>query len=269
MFEIFLGEQKLIGPEANRIRTSLNKKTGKLEHRQLFHATEVELPDGKKARQITIDKRDKGQIPTIIQRDRKRRGLPPLSTEELALRASEFTVNAVENPLVLVSISVSFAFLRHAMMKIAYELAFLWLGESYLDDPLAVELREAILKEDLSSTDSLSGYVGSAESCDIFKFWTPHKAHHLAFALVVSGVVFVAVRVFDIYAAVIPVSNDVSRYARIDDNGMNAPFLVIDAATSCMIQTTFGDEQRRLSRAMTTHKREPPFPDPLSTDSEG
>lgn len=268
MFEIFLGDQKLIGPEANRIRTSLNKETGKLEHRQLFHATEVELPDGKKARQITIDERDKGQIPTIIQRDRKRRGLPPLSTEELALKASEFTVNAVENPLVQVDISVSFAFLRHAMMKIAYEFAFLWLGENYLDDPLAVELREAILKEDLSSTDSLSGYVGWAESCDVFKFWTPHKAHHLAFASVVSGVVFVAARVFDIYAVGIPVSSDVSRYATIDADGMNAPFLVIDAAASSTIQTTFGEEQRRLARAMTTHRRKPPFPDPLSTDSE-
>ena len=45
-------------------------------------------------------------------------------------------------------------------MKIAYELAFLWLGESRLDDPLAVELRDAILKDDIDSTNSLARYVG-------------------------------------------------------------------------------------------------------------
>ncbi|PNE10039.1 MAG: hypothetical protein CR217_16545 [Beijerinckiaceae bacterium] len=33
IFEMLLGDQKLIGPEANRIRTSLNKATGKLDHR--------------------------------------------------------------------------------------------------------------------------------------------------------------------------------------------------------------------------------------------
>jgi hypothetical protein len=267
MFEIFLGDQKLIGPEASRIRTSLNKATGKLDHRQLYHATDVVTPDGKKARQITLDERDKDQIPKIIQRERKRHGLPPLSMEELAIKASEFTVNAVENPLVQVNISVSFAFLRHAMMKIAYEFAFLWLGESYLDDPLAAKLREAILSEDLASTDSLAGYVGWAESCGVFQYWTPHKAHHLAFASVQSETVFVAVRVFDIYAVGIPVSHHISRHSGIGVDGMDAPFLVIDAATGRTIQTTFGEEQRRLACAMTTHARKPPFPDPLSTDN--
>lgn len=267
IFEMFLGDQKLIGPEANRIRTSLNKVTGRLEHRQLYHATDVVMPDGKKARQITLDERDKSQIPTIIQRDRKRRGLPPLSSEELSIKASEYTVNTVEHPLIHVNIPVSFAFLRHAMMKIAYEFAFLWLGESYLDDHLAVELRDAILNEDISSTDSLTGYVGWAESCPAFKFWTPHKAHHLAFASVVSEAVIVAARVFDIYAAAIPVSRDVSRYARTDADAMKFPFLVIDAVTGRTIETTFGEEQHRLVREMTKHRRTSPFPDPLSIDS--
>jgi hypothetical protein len=187
MFEILLGDQKLIGPEANRIRTSLDKATGKLDHRQLYHDADVVTPDGKKARQITLDERDKDQIPKIIQRERKRHGLPPLSAEELAAEASQFTVTTVNNPVVKVDISVSFAFLRHAMMKIAYELAFRWLGESYLADPLAAELREAILKDDQDSTDALAGYVGWAEPCSAFNFWTPHKAHHLAFASVVAG----------------------------------------------------------------------------------
>jgi hypothetical protein len=51
---MLLGNQKLIGPEANRIRTSLNKATGKLDHHQLYHATDVVTADGKKARQITL-----------------------------------------------------------------------------------------------------------------------------------------------------------------------------------------------------------------------
>jgi hypothetical protein len=82
-FDILLGDQKLVGPEANRIRTTVNKATGKLDHRQLYHAADVILPDGRKARQITLDVRDQDQIPKVIQRERKRHNLPPLTEEEL------------------------------------------------------------------------------------------------------------------------------------------------------------------------------------------
>jgi hypothetical protein len=109
-FEIFLGDAKLIGPAANRIRTTLNKATGKLDIRQFYHATDVVLPDGRKDRQITIDARDRDQIPTIIRRERKRHGVPPLSEEVLAAAAEKFPVTAVKNPLVQVTLSVSFAY---------------------------------------------------------------------------------------------------------------------------------------------------------------
>jgi hypothetical protein len=110
---------------------------------------------------------------------------------------------------------VSFAYLRHAMFKIAYELAFLWLGETYLDDPLAVEMRAAICEPDIKSTDNLAGWVGNVPDCIPFiKFWTPEKANHLAYANVVANQICVAVRVFDIYAACVPVSPEANRYLR-------------------------------------------------------
>lgn len=265
MFEMFLGDQTLVGQGGKRIRTSLNEETGQFEHRQLYHATDVVTPEGKKAREITLDERDKSQIPKIIQRERNRQGLPPLSPEDLAIASNEITINSVEQPSVTFNIKVSFAFLRHAMMKIAYELAFLWLGENYLDDPLAIELRDAIMKDDLASTDSLAGYVGFAETCSAFNFWTPHKAHHLAFASVVEGCVIVSARVFDIYAVAIPVSRDVNRYSRIAVDTMKLPFLAIDTESGSTIMTTFGEEQDRLVREMTQYQRPPPFPDPLTT----
>ena len=227
-FEILLGDQKLVGPDANRIWTTLNKATGKLDIRQLYHVTDVVLPDGRKARQVTLDERDKGEIPKIIRRERKRHGLPPLSEDELSAESKKFTVTVVENPLVQVTISISFAYLRHAMMKIAYELAFLWLGEAYLDDPLAVELREAICKDDLASTDGLAGYVGEAQPCTAFNFWTPHEAHHLAFASVVARDVIISVRIFDLYAAIVVVSREAGRYFRGAADSSKLRFLAID-----------------------------------------
>jgi len=157
-FEMLIGVAKLAEQPGRRVQTTMNKETGKLDIKALHHASDAELPDGTKVRQIIIDERDVDQIPKIIQRERKRHGVPPLSDEQLAaevLKAKQ-NVTTIDNPAVLIEMNVSFAYLRHAMMKIAYELAFLWLGESYLDDLSAAELRTAICAPNITSTDAVS-----------------------------------------------------------------------------------------------------------------
>jgi hypothetical protein len=263
MHEIFLGVANLVGEPGARVKTTFNKATGQLETRQLYQASDVVMPDGKKTRQITLDARDKDQIPTIIQRERARHGLPPLTEEQLAAAANNYTTTVVDKPLLQVSLSVSFAYLRHAMMKIAYELAFLWLGESYLDDPVAAELRAAILAPDIASTDGLQGYVGEAKDCTAFQFWTPHGAHHLAFAAVVGGNVLLSARVLDIYACAVVVSREATRYIRDRADYRKLRFLAIDSASGKMVNTSYQEEESRLASAMAANRRPPPFPDPL------
>jgi hypothetical protein len=265
-YEMFLGEATLIGPAANRVQTTFNEATGKLDTRQLYHAADVITPDGKKFRQITIDERDKDQIPTIIQRERKRHGLRPLTDDELAAAATNCTTGTVDKPLVQRSLSFSFAYLRHAMIKIAYELAFLWLGEDYLSDPVAGELRTAILCADLASTDCVAGYIGIARECDVFnRFWVPDENHHLAYANILAGMgVAVCVRVFDIYAAAIVVSREPKRYVSSATDRAKRRFMAIDAAGGRTINATFDEESGRLARAMSAQRRKPPFPDPLT-----
>lgn len=263
-YEMFLGEAKLVGQTANRVRTIFNEETGKLETRQLHHAENVVTPEGNKIRRITIDARDKDQIPTIISRERKRHGLPPLSDDELAVAAAAYTTNPVEQPLVHRSLSFSFAYLRHAMFKIAYELAFLWLGETYLSDPLARELRTAICDPDIASTDHLAGYVGDAQTCSVFKFWLPHEEHHLAYATVLAGQdVVMCIRIFDIYAAAVVVSRDAGRYLAGTDEAQ-LRFLALDSVSGRTIDTAFNEERHRIVQAMTACRRLPPFPDPLT-----
>ncbi len=165
LFELLTGEAKLVSEDGGRVRTAFDEATGSLIQTRLYSARDIVTPDGQKIRQITIDAKDKDQIPTIIQRERRRHGLPPLSDAELAIAASNYTASTVEPVLIQKDINVRFAFLRQAMFKIAYELAFLWLGDEYLDDPLAAELRKAICSEDIGSTDKLFGWVDFAPGC--------------------------------------------------------------------------------------------------------
>jgi hypothetical protein len=171
-------------------------------------------------------------------------------------------------------VNISFAFLRHAMMKIAYELAFLWLGESYLDDPVAEELRTAICTPDLASTDGIPGYVGEAKDCKPLEIWTAHPAHHLAYATtLLDRQIVVAVRIFDIWAAVLAVSNDPERHLKMPNypvpNDPKLRFVVIESVSGQTLETSFAEEQQRLVQAgiATGRFALPPFPDPLESSS--
>jgi hypothetical protein len=269
-FEMLLGIANLAGDPERRIETRYDAATAKLDHRLLPHAVTVVMPDGTKVLQISLDARDKDQIPKIIQRERKRLGVRPLSEDELTAEVSKArqNVTTIEKPAIKKDLSVSFAYLRHAMLKIAYELAFLWLGESYLDDTSAVEMRIAICASDVASTDGIAGYIGESKGCaPLDGFWTPHAAHHLAYATILQNrQIFVAVRIFDIYAAVVPVSNEPARYLQspVDPK---LRFLAIDSTTGKMWTSSFWDEQRRLALAMTATGQKPPFPDPLALDA--
>jgi hypothetical protein len=263
--EMLLGIASLGGHPEQRVETRYDPATGKLDHRLLHRAADVVMPDGTKVRQISIDARDKGQIPKIIQRERKRHGMRPLSEAELAEQVVKAVQNiaTLDNLAIRKDIRVSFAYFRHAMVKLAYELAFLWLGESYIDDPLGNELWTAICSPDLSSTDAIAGYVGELKGCTPFQFWTPHPARHLAYASELLGrQIIVCVRIFDLYAAVVPVTNQPARYLQ-EPLDPKLRFLAIDSTTGRIWNTAFRNEQHRLALAMTIAGRTPPFPDPL------
>ena len=91
--------------------------------------------------------------------------------------------------------------LPHAMSKIAYELAFLWLGESYFDDPLAQELRASIATRDPAAMDRF--FIADK----FISHWAPHEAHHLAYAHLnmIANRLLIAIRIFDLLEATVEV----------------------------------------------------------------
>lgn len=156
--------------------------------------------------------------------------------------------------------SYYFSFVRHALIKIAYELAFLWLGETYLDDPLAADLRTAICSIDPNSTDQLAVYTEDAFGA--FYLWPENTANHLAWSFADdNGVgIAVAVRVFDAHAAVVWVTNDAARYLSGHNAQSKLRFLSIDPANGDMIDVPMEVEWRRISTEIMSGKRGMPRP---------
>ncbi len=68
----------------------------------------------------------------------------------------------IEHPEVFYRLKFDMASIRRGILKIAYELAFLWLGESYLDDPMAAILR-SVVRDGADAIDP--GYPRDDEAC--------------------------------------------------------------------------------------------------------
>jgi hypothetical protein len=258
-YELLIGKHKLAADRERHVKLTFDEATGKLDMRALHHASNVIMPDGTKVRRIIVDARDKSEIPKIIQRERKRHGLPPLSEEQIVAEVEKAAQNSVtvENPQLLIELSANFAYVRHALVKIAYELAFLWLGEPYLDDPSAAELRMAICDPDIASTNGIPGYIGDAGGCEVLKIWAADKTHHLALANALAdeqGIV-IAVRIFDIHAAVIRVTKDAARYLSGPDANTKLRFLAIEPKSGNMLDVPLMQELDRIASLMVESQR--------------
>jgi hypothetical protein len=97
----FFGTGELVGDSGKRIQVSRNPSTGEPELKMMYHASEKELGEGVRQRQITIDPKDAGQIGTIIQRELKRAGFEPRSSEQLKAEVDKILtagVQTIEKP---------------------------------------------------------------------------------------------------------------------------------------------------------------------------
>lgn len=253
--EMLLGVGRLTNNPEQRVEITFDECTQKIVIRALHHASDVIMPDGSKARTIVVDEKDVDEIPKIIQRERKRHGLPPLSAEALKREADILKTNVmtIENPSVIFERSYSFAFVRHAMIKIAYELAFLWLGEDYLDDPSAAELRNAICADDPNSTDKLPAYVADAEGFEAFKLWPASETEHLAYAFAFNDGIAIAARVFNVHAALVWVTKNATRFLSGQNAGQKLRFIRMDALSGTIVDVPIMEEFGRIAAEIVAH----------------
>lgn len=97
------------------------------------------------------------------------------------------------------------------LLKIAYEISWHWLGDRWLDDPIANTMRNALRGDDAALAE-VQGKVTDAEEvltlggCD-------NRRTHLLFTFPALGKYFVTVRLLDVFNAFFLVTNDAARYS--------------------------------------------------------
>ena len=141
------GVAKMANDPEQRVKIVQDAQTGQIKPVLLHKEVRTTDESGNVRISVNIDADKSGEIQKIIQRTRKREGLSALSDAELREQAEAATasIRTINQPELIFTPKIDVRDYQRAICKIVYELAFLWLGDAYLDDPVAKKLRKVIL----------------------------------------------------------------------------------------------------------------------------
>jgi hypothetical protein len=193
--------------------------------RQLYLVPSVNVTKSEDAITVnlSLDASDKGKIPDILETIAKRNGLQvPKEQIDQLLNAPVQT----QSPWMRVQLSMHASSWKKALLKIAYELAYHWLGSEYLKDPGAERLR-GILKSEDHYEDGNGGLDAIVTLCGpqkLIPFWSENKGTHLALLTRGETGLLCYVRLFQSIEALVPISE--SGFGRTE---LDLPMIFVDA----------------------------------------
>lgn len=255
-FADIFGKGTIVGGEPGQeVRVTLDPVTKRTTLRLLRHKTEKVGPEGEKEVQIKIDAADADQIPTIIRRERKRRGLPELSEGELDRRVSQVLARGpsiIETPVLRHQPTFDFTDPGRGLLKIAYELAWYWLGDDYLHDVSAEHLRQVILSDRPLGDPELPqirGSMSGGEAIPPLHLWNYLPNEHLALMNRTQTHVVIGVRVFNTLSALVAISEEPGRYHHLAESGYAGNFVKLDPVSRTLAESSFAKAVRDVSRS--------------------
>jgi hypothetical protein len=216
----------------------------------LYKSQRIQSEDGKETVRITADECQAPDLEKIIQRTLRREGLSPLSETELQAKVAELKeqIRTLEQPCVRHDLKVDLVSYHNAMLKIAYELAWLWLGDGFLDDPGAVKLRQKILE---NADEQIRGVIQIGMTGPFEKMWTDEPNVLIALGQKSEQGIVVSVRIFDVLCGLIAVSDQPARYPDFREDR----FFWCDPQTKQTRDSSLPEEVVRIVRSMRARGR--------------
>ena len=266
--DALLGRDGVLANDHSQKVHLVPNKTGQLEPRLLYNKKTIELPGDAKQHQIVIDAAGgAAEVRKIIvrelaraQRDNSAIKLPTDAEIDRIVERCVQGAQTIEHPEVFYRLKFDMASIRRGILKIAYELAFLWLGESYLDDPMAAILRSVVRDGADAKTLGIRGTIKLADEIESLRPWAADVNCHIAFSSIVDRqVVTITVKIFDTVSAVIVVSEQPDKYVCGQFDPKSIRLVHIDPVTGAQRVSSFIDECGRISSRMLNQGPGQPF----------
>jgi hypothetical protein len=197
-----------------------------------------------------VDAKDIQKVPEMVNKIRIRAGMPPMNDDEIL---SQLRSQRIDNPVMNIAASMDTLQYKRAILKIAYELAWMWLGEAYLDDPMAEAIRNCIgdekLTEEPSTKHQIQGSISFSGETPILPFWQDIPSAHVGVAFPAPGVICAYIKIFNAIDGVVALTREPGRYS-----GFESRFVLVDSATGSIRQSTLLEEIARISAENATKR---------------
>lgn len=230
-----LGKGVLASDQQQRVDYRFNKE-GEPQELYLFPRVEkISKDDGTETLRISVDQKDEAKLPLLVNKVLKRNGASEMTMEQI----SEQILKAIEPyPKVLINTQFDILQYKRAILKIAYELAFYWLGDNYFEDPASEMIRKCILDDNLPSDFSLKypikGTIDLINKRAMFNFQNENPKNHLAFMNIDGEKINCYIKIFNTFEAFINISNDANVYPTFKGN-----FISINPVTGVTKESSY------------------------------
>jgi len=234
-------EGVLVDVPGLRVRYRL-KDSGEPESLEVVEQVERQTrEDGTKVITITGNRGGEKQIADILNKILQRRNLSPLSDDEILKHT---LAKSLQLPWIRYQYQINLEAYKIAIVKIAYEMACYWLGNDYLDEPLAEILRKCLRNSTPNNggigDHPVTAVIGLSGSYGLFPLWQDIPDCHITLLKELDGALWCGVRVFSVFEGYVQISNDVSRHRD------HERFMVIDPVTGRFREEALQVELARL-----------------------
>jgi hypothetical protein len=219
------------GPRTVRIRSTIDPKTGVLGARILPTFQEEVGADG--AGTISAVFGDETDLRRWFKKELGRRGILPATQEAFdELYARSVTIGTIDSPAGNYRIDFDLFRFRKALTKIAYELAWHWLGDTWLQDAVAKKMRR-VLRSEPKEVLPIRGRmdIGTGEEFFdvIVKAMALQPHEHFGMLMRVENRAAILLTLFNSFFAAVEVSSEADRYGVRDFRDSGGEGILLDA----------------------------------------
>jgi hypothetical protein len=150
-------------------------------------------------------------------------------------------IRTIEQPEVLYSFRIDTYNFQRGICKVVYELACFWLGDAYLDDPVAKMFRNNIVS---GTEEKIEGRILFDGAAPPLSLWKSEPKAHIAMGSQQCEAFWIAVRIFDAVSGVLCVTHKASKYPSLT----KGHFLLIDLTGGSSRSSTLNDEIIRMNK---------------------
>jgi len=198
------------------------------------HIVTTVIEDSDQVVQITVDKNDIDKVPDIIKKKfcRKKLTISDSKIQEVIDHADSSTSSSVAY-----IVEFDTENYKKALIKIAYEVGVYWLGDSFIDDPIANEMRTLLLDPNKGLLQAkIQFQIGLKTEINNTVLSLPKlDEKHCAIIINCDGKIAIMLKVFDVFQATIIISNRAELYSQVG----HGRIICLNPRTRTYIETSF------------------------------